>query len=244
MVAGRLGIYIRTQRMANSVVRFLDFFFNLPYLLAWIKTVQIPELYTRYGVKNIHVKCSLSGSQNGKGSPKGQRKWKNTFFSSNSKPQASPTFKATVPQQQQWQQWLSWYLKFLSNQRNSNQRNCGTKNLRKSLLLFDCCVLLQLDLENRRRKFPGGPMVRIPRFHCQWREFGPLSRRPYKPHSHKNEMRTSLVVQWLRISLAMQGIPIQSRLGKIPHATEQLSPCPTTSGALDLQLLTPRAQSR
>ena len=67
-------------------------------------------------------------------------------------------------------------------------------------------------------------MVRIPRFHCQWREFGPWSRRPYKPHSQKNEMRTSLVVQWLRISLAMQGILIQPLVGEDPTCHRATKP--------------------
>ena len=119
MVAGRLGIYIRTQRMANPVVRFLDFFFYLPYLLAWIKTVQIPELYTRCGAKDIHISVLFLVHRMGRGAPNDRESGKIPFFPSNSKPQASPTFKATVPWQQQWQQWLSRYLKFLSNQRNS-----------------------------------------------------------------------------------------------------------------------------
>ena len=39
----------------------------------------------------------------------------------------------------------------------------------------------------------------------------------------------SLVVQWLRIHLPMQGTQVRS--GKIPHAAEQLSPCATTTEA-------------
>ena len=45
----------------------------------------------------------------------------------------------------------------------------------------------------------------------------------------KNILGTSLVAQWLRICLPMQGTWVQSLVGKIPHATEQLSPCATTT---------------
>ena len=39
----------------------------------------------------------------------------------------------------------------------------------------------------------------------------------------------SLVVQWLRVCLARRGHGFDPWSGKIPHATEQLSPCaPTT----------------
>ena len=57
---------------------------------------------------------------------------------------------------------------------------------------------------------------------------------------------TSLVVQWLRICLPMQGTWPWS--GKIPHAAEQLSPCGLVSQLQSLcsragepQLLSPRA---
>ena len=40
---------------------------------------------------------------------------------------------------------------------------------------------------------------------------------------------TSLVAQWLRIYLPMQGHRFKPWSGKIPHATEQLSPCTTTT---------------
>ena len=40
--------------------------------------------------------------------------------------------------------------------------------------------------------------------------------------------RASLVVQGLRIQAAMPGTRVQSWSGKIPHATEQLSPWATT----------------
>ena len=45
----------------------------------------------------------------------------------------------------------------------------------------------------------------------------------------KNKNRTSLVVQWLRIRLPMQGHGFEPWSGKIPHAMEQLSPCATTT---------------
>ena len=40
---------------------------------------------------------------------------------------------------------------------------------------------------------------------------------------------TSLVAQWLRIRLPMQGHGFEPWSGKIPHAAEQLSPCATTT---------------
>ena len=40
---------------------------------------------------------------------------------------------------------------------------------------------------------------------------------------------TSLVAQWLRIHLPMQGHGFDSWSGKIPHATEKLSLCTTTT---------------
>ena len=40
---------------------------------------------------------------------------------------------------------------------------------------------------------------------------------------------TSLVVQWLRIRLPMQGTRVWALVQEIPHAVEQLSPCATTT---------------
>ena len=46
----------------------------------------------------------------------------------------------------------------------------------------------------------------------------------------KNEnVQASLVVHWLRIRPAVQGIPVQSPAWKDPTATEQLSPCTTAT---------------
>ena len=39
----------------------------------------------------------------------------------------------------------------------------------------------------------------------------------------------SLVVQWLRICLLMQGTRVRALSGKIPHAVEQLGPWATTT---------------
>ena len=39
----------------------------------------------------------------------------------------------------------------------------------------------------------------------------------------------SLVAQWLRIRLSMQGTPFNPWSRKIPHGAEQLSPCATTT---------------
>ena len=43
------------------------------------------------------------------------------------------------------------------------------------------------------------------------------------------KFRDSLVVQWLRIHLVIQGTPVQSLVWKIPHATGQLSQWATTN---------------
>ena len=42
---------------------------------------------------------------------------------------------------------------------------------------------------------------------------------------------TSLVVQWLRICLPMQGTLVRALVWEDPHAAEQLSPCATTTEA-------------
>ena len=41
--------------------------------------------------------------------------------------------------------------------------------------------------------------------------------------------RTSLVAQWLRIRLPVQGTWVQPLVQDDPHATEQLSPCATAT---------------
>ena len=46
---------------------------------------------------------------------------------------------------------------------------------------------------------------------------------------------TSLVVQWLRICLPMQGHGFDPWAGKIPHAAEQLNPCTTTTEPVHLE---------
>ena len=45
----------------------------------------------------------------------------------------------------------------------------------------------------------------------------------------KRNEEDSLVVQWLRICLTVQGTCVQSQLGKIPRAVGQQSPCTTTT---------------
>ena len=45
----------------------------------------------------------------------------------------------------------------------------------------------------------------------------------------KTQIGTSLVVQWLRTHLPMQGHMFEPWSWKIPHAAEQLSPCATTT---------------
>ena len=49
---------------------------------------------------------------------------------------------------------------------------------------------------------------------------------------------TSLVAQWLRILLPMQGTQVRALVRKISHAAEQLSPCTTTT---EPELWSPRA---
>ena len=51
----------------------------------------------------------------------------------------------------------------------------------------------------------------------------------WKKLMHSTDCWASLVAQWLRIRLPMQGHGFKSWSGKIPHATEQLSPCITTT---------------
>ena len=46
--------------------------------------------------------------------------------------------------------------------------------------------------------------------------------------SRKNQLGTSLVAQWLRIRLPVQGTRVRP-LVREDHATEQLSPCATTT---------------
>ena len=57
----------------------------------------------------------------------------------------------------------------------------------------------------------------------------------------KKYWRTSLVAQWLRICLPMQGTGVRS--GKIPHAAEQLSPCATTTEPARPRAHTPQVLS-
>ena len=47
----------------------------------------------------------------------------------------------------------------------------------------------------------------------------------------KEEPQTSLVAQWLRIHMPMQGTRIRVLVQEDPHAAEQLSPCATTTEA-------------
>ena len=57
-----------------------------------------------------------------------------------------------------------------------------------------------------------------------------LCLRPLKWNNDRNSiMGASVVAQWLRICLPMQGHGFEPWSGKIPHAAEQLSPCATTT---------------
>ena len=60
----------------------------------------------------------------------------------------------------------------------------------------------------------------------------PIYTLPTVKHANSKDVKntgTSLVVQWLRIRLQMQGTRVGSLVWKIPHATEQQSPCATTT---------------
>ena len=55
--------------------------------------------------------------------------------------------------------------------------------------------------------------------------------KPQKDGVQKASRETSLVVQWLRICLAVQGTPVQSLVQEDPNALGQRSPCATTTEA-------------
>ena len=58
---------------------------------------------------------------------------------------------------------------------------------------------------------------------------------PYLAKLNVSNIGTSLVAQWLRICLPMQGTRVEALSGKIPHAAEQLSPCATTAEPVCLE---------
>ena len=60
-------------------------------------------------------------------------------------------------------------------------------------------------------------------------EFPVRGRSEYGEAVKKSSERASLVEQWLRIHLPMQGTRVRALVGKIPRAAEQLSPCATTT---------------
>ena len=62
-----------------------------------------------------------------------------------------------------------------------------------------------------------------------------LISRAKKKQFLKYLLRTSLVVQWLRICLPKQGRWVQSLRQEDPHAAENLSPCSTTTEAHALE---------
>ena len=72
--------------------------------------------------------------------------------------------------------------------------------------------------------FPGDP---TPRDKHGYHFVGLLFSLP--KFDFKNSTRASLVAQWLRIHLPMQGHGFEPWSRKIPHAAEQLSPCATTT---------------
>ena len=81
---------------------------------------------------------------------------------------------------------------------------------------------------------PPGLIQHRPAWRVVWplRVMGPpFSGRAGEPHSAgKNSFAgTSLVAQWLRICLPMQGTQFKPWSGKISHAAEQLSLCATTT---------------
>ena len=58
---------------------------------------------------------------------------------------------------------------------------------------------------------------------------------PLHRHLKCQTIPTSVVVQWSRICLPMQGTWVQSLAQKIPHAMGQLSPCATTTEPVSLE---------
>ena len=50
-----------------------------------------------------------------------------------------------------------------------------------------------------------------------------------KSRTQVTDFHFHLVVQWLRVHLALQGTQVQSLVRKIPHAVDKLNLCATTS---------------
>ena len=57
----------------------------------------------------------------------------------------------------------------------------------------------------------------------------PMLQGAIKSKTNKQTTQASLMVQWLRICLAMKGHQFDPWFRKIPHSTEQLSPRATTT---------------
>ena len=84
-------------------------------------------------------------------------------------------------------------------------------------------------------EFPGGLLVGILGFCCHgpgsipgWETEIPQVMMLGQKTKQNRTSRTYLVIRWIGIHLAMQGHWFDPWSGKIPHATEQLSPCTTT----------------
>ena len=74
--------------------------------------------------------------------------------------------------------------------------------------------------------------------HTGWSWEGVVELAQSDCYSYKREkFRTSLVVQWLRVRLPIQGTWVQSWSRKIPHAMGQLSLCSTTTRAQQVKPL-------
>ena len=62
------------------------------------------------------------------------------------------------------------------------------------------------------------------------------------PEYLKNDLGTSLVEQWLRVRLPMQGTRVRSLIREDPRASEQLSPRATTTEARALTARAPQQE--
>ena len=106
--------------------------------------------------------------------------------------------------------------------------------------IIKCKVcLIKADLINKNREFPGGLVVKILGFHCR----GPSSipgrgteilqaawrGKKQKQNKTEKQVGASLVHSGWESACQCRGHGFEPWSGKIPHATEQLSPCATTT---------------
>ena len=86
------------------------------------------------------------------------------------------------------------------------------------------------DLGKFHNQQPHVILLSLPAFHCHWPDG--LQGLLYFSHSlfpEKSNTRTSLVVQWLKIHLPIQGTGVWSLIWEDSTGCRQLSPCATTA---------------